>query len=145
MSGPLAALPAEKLYQAPAAGEWSLMENIAHILEFMPYWADEFTKMVANPRQKIGRTLEDAGRLQAIQAHGHDSLTQARSALAISYAHLDRALCTFYDSDLYLTANHATKGTQTLTWFIDEFIVQHLTQHIAQIRSGQTTIETGEH
>ena len=31
----------EKLYQRPAENEWTLMENIAHIIEFMPYWGNE--------------------------------------------------------------------------------------------------------
>ena len=36
-----------KLYQRPAENEWTIMESLAHIVEFMPYWADEIEKLVA--------------------------------------------------------------------------------------------------
>ena len=36
IDGPLAALEPDKLYKSPAENEWSIMQNLAHIVEFMP-------------------------------------------------------------------------------------------------------------
>src|SRR5437016_13910144 len=85
----LATLDPAKLYQQPAENEWTIMENLAHIVEFMPYWANEIEKLEAAPGQNFGRTMQDAGRLQAINEHGSDDLEQIRATLPGSYARLE--------------------------------------------------------
>ena len=37
IDGPLASLDSDKLYKAPVENEWSIMQNLAHIVEIMPY------------------------------------------------------------------------------------------------------------
>src|SRR6266568_8856728 len=100
IDGQLARIDASKLYQSPAENEWSIMQNLAHIVEFMPYWADEIEKLVANPGQNFGRTQQHEGRLRAISEHGTDSLDQIRAALPGSYARLEEVLGNLKDSDL---------------------------------------------
>ncbi len=39
----------EKLYATLIENEWTIMESLAHIIEFMHYWADESAKLVAQP------------------------------------------------------------------------------------------------
>ena len=134
LDGPIGTLYAEKLYQAPTENEWTVMENLAHIAEFPPDWASEVAKLVAKPGQPFGRTMEDAGRLAALREHGRDSLQQVRAALPNSYARLDQVLAQLSDGDLALTGHHTRRGEQTLEWFIEEFIVKHLHDHVVQIR-----------
>ena len=76
IEGPLASLDAGKLYRAPAEGEWTIMQNLAHIVEFMSYWAGVIEKLAAAPGGTFGRTAQDDGRLGAINEHGSDSLEQ---------------------------------------------------------------------
>ena len=134
LDGPVATLYATKLYQTPTENEWTVMESLAHIVEFMPYWADEVTKLVAQPGQNFGRTQQHEGRLAALREHGHDTLAQARAALPGSYAHLDEVLSHLQDSDLELTGHHVKFGERTLAWFIEEFITKHLHDHVVQMR-----------
>jgi uncharacterized damage-inducible protein DinB len=129
----LAALDPAKLYQQPAENEWTIMESLAHIVEFMPYWADEIEKLVAAPGQNFGRTMQDARRLQAINEHGSDDLVQIRAALPGSYARLAQVLSELKDSDLELTGYHSRFGDQTLAWFIEDFVTHHLTSHLGQL------------
>ena len=136
LDGPIASMDTAKLYQPPAPGEWTLMENIAHIVEFMTYWADEAAKLVATPGQNFGRTQQHEGRLRAISEHAHDRLQQARAALPGSYAHLDTVLSSLKDSDLELTAHHSKYGERTLAWFLKEFVTQHLADHIEQLKQA---------
>jgi hypothetical protein len=134
VNGPLTALEPDKLYQPPAPGEWTLMENLAHAIEIMPYWGDEIAKLVAAPGQRFGRTMEHEGRLRAIQDHKMDSLDQVKIALPDSYKYLDQILGSLKDSDLELTGLHSKYGERSLDWFIDEFVVRHLAAHVKQIK-----------
>lgn len=141
LSGPISALFSARLYQAPTEDEWSVMENLAHIVEFMPYWAGEVEKLVARPGQNFGRTMQDERRLAALRDHGRDTLVQAREALPGSYARLDEVLSGLRDSDLELTGRHVRYGERTLEWFINEFITEHLHNHVIQLRACLDAIE----
>jgi len=135
IDGPLSTIDSSLLYQSPGQDEWTLMENIAHIIEFMPYWADEAAKLIARPGQNFGRTQQHEGRLRALKEYGHFTLAQARAALPGSYAHLDTFLSTINDSDLELIGHHSRFGDKTLGWFIKDFVTDHLTNHVEQITS----------
>jgi uncharacterized damage-inducible protein DinB len=138
--GPLAALKPEQLYRAPSQGEWSIMQNLAHVVEIMPYWANEIAKAVHEPGQKFGRTAENADRLRALDEHGTDTLAEAKAALPSSYARLDQVMATLKDSDLELQAVHKKYGERTLDWLIDEFVTRHLAAHVEQIRACLATV-----
>src|SRR6266550_5503271 len=81
IDGPLARLDRSKLYEAPAENEWTIMQNLAHIVEFMPYWAGEIEKLVTTPGENFGRTPQDVGRLKGISEHEMDSLIGIKAAL----------------------------------------------------------------
>src|SRR2546421_4991695 len=117
IDGPLTALNPEKLYLAPAENEWTIMQNLSHIVEFMPYWANEIEKLVARPGQNFGRTMQHEGRLQAIREHGSDSLEHVKAALPGSYARLQEVLGKLRDSDLELSGIHSRFGEKSLDWF----------------------------
>lgn len=134
IEGPLSQVDPNRLYHSPGGEEWTVMENLAHIAEFIPYWADEIAKLVAQPGQNFGRTMQHEGRLRAIREHGGDSLQEARTALPKSYAHLDHVLSSLKDSDLELTGHHSKFGDRKLEWFIGEFVTQHLANHVEQLK-----------
>src|SRR2546430_8703104 len=66
IDGPLTALSPEKLYLPPAENEWTIMQNLSHIVEFMPYWAGEIEKLVAAPGQNFGRTMQHEGECELL-------------------------------------------------------------------------------
>ena len=135
IDGPLARIDASKLYQSPAENEWTIMQNLSHIVEFMPYWASEIEKLLAEPGRNFGRTPQDVGRLQGISEHEKDSLKGIKAALPGSYARLDETLRSLKDSDLELTGKHVRYGEKPLDWFIEEFVTGHLSGHVEQIKS----------
>ncbi|GAC1560622.1 MAG: hypothetical protein NVS2B2_22260 [Ktedonobacteraceae bacterium] len=132
--GQLILSPANKLYETSIEGEWTFMENIAHIIEFMQYWGEEIVKLVAKPGQVFGRTQQDEARIRGIEDHKQDTLKDAQGALEQSYLHLDKVLSTLNDSDLELKGHHLKFGDQTLAWFIKDFVTDHLTNHIVQMK-----------
>lgn len=141
IDGPLAKLDEHKLYMLPGEGEWSIMQNLAHIIEFMPYWSSEIEKLVAHPGQNFGRTMQQEGRLKAIEEHSRDSLKQVKENLPSSYGKLDEVLGRLKDSDLELTGVHIKFGKKSLEWFIEDFVTQHLINHVEQMRLCLKTIE----
>jgi len=141
IDGPLASLDSAKLYQPPVENEWSIMQNLAHVAEIMPYWANEIEKLVARPGQNFGRTMQHEGRLQAIREHGSDRLQQMKVALPASYARLQEVLSKLTDSNLELTGMHSRYGEKSLDWFIEEFVTQHLINHVEQIRICLVAVE----
>ncbi|HEX2912343.1 MAG TPA: DinB family protein [Chloroflexia bacterium] len=134
----VAKLDQPALHQAYIQNEWTVMENVAHIIEFMPYWGNEVKNLVEEPGRNFGRTMQDPGRLKAISEHGKDNLEQALRDLPPSFAALDDVLSNLKDSDLKLTGVHSKFGERSLEWFIDEFITRHLQNHVIQL---QTVLE----
>lgn len=134
IDGPLAELDPQKLYEVPAENEWTIMQNLAHVAEFMPYWANEIAKLVANPGQKFGRVMTDERRLKFISDHENDTLPQIQSLLPISYARLEEVLSTLKDSDLELIGIHIRYGEKSLDWFIEDFVTKHMSDHVVQLR-----------
>src|SRR5713101_2236972 len=134
IDGPLASLDMSKLYQLPAENEWTIMQNLAHIVEFMPYWAGEIEKLVAEPGRNFGRTQQDEGRLRGISEHEKDSLKMIKAALPGSYARLDEMLGSLKDSDLDLVGKHIRYGEKPLDWFIEDLVTDHLSEHEEQIK-----------
>ena len=141
IDGPLAVLDPDKLYKTPVENEWSIMQNLAHIVEIMAYWANEIEKLVARPGQNFGRTMQNEGRLQAIREHSSDTLEQIKTALPRSYSRLQEVLGKLKDSDLQLTGIHSRYGEKPLDWFIEEFVTQHLINHLEQIRMCLAAVE----
>jgi hypothetical protein len=134
IDGPLESLETSKLYKTPAENEWTIMQNLSHIVEFMPYWASEIEKLVAEPGRNFGRTAQDEGRLQGINEHETDSLDMVNAALPGSYARLDEVLGSLKDSDLKLMGRHVKYGERPLGWFIGEFVTGHLSGHVEQVK-----------
>ncbi len=134
IDGPLARLDRSKLYEAPAENEWTIMQNLAHVVELMPYWAGEIEKLLAAPGEKFGRTQQDERRLRAISEHETDSLEDIKGALPGSYARLEEVLGKLKDSYLELTGRHVRFGEKSLEWIINEFVTGHLSGHVKQIK-----------
>lgn len=138
----LSHLNPELLYREPAPQEWTLMQSLAHIAEFMPYWGHEVAQLVAQPGRNFGRTQQHEGRLGAINQHAHDTLNQMRTELPKSYQQLIQVIDSLRDGDLELTGHHVKFGPQTLGWFIREFITDHLTAHLTQMRAALSQLYT---
>jgi DinB superfamily len=133
IDGPLARLDASKLYQSPTENEWTIMQNLSHIVEFMLYWAGEIEKLIAEPDCEFGRMPDDVERLHGVSEHETNSLKEIKATLPGSYARLDEVLGRLKDSDLELTGKHVRYGDKPLDWLIEEFVTNHLSGHVEQI------------
>ena len=117
------------------------MQNLAHVAEFMTYWANQITNLVANPGQKFGRVMTDEHRLKFIRDHENDTLQQIKSLLPPSYARLEEVLSSLKDSDLEITGIHPRYGEKSLDWFIEDFVTKHLSDHVVQLQEAIENIK----
>ena len=141
IDGPLAVLDPAKLYQSPAENEWTIMQNLAHLVEFMPYWAGEIEKLMTTPGANFGRTIQDERRLRAISEHSSDSLKQIKAVLPDSYTRLEEVLSKLKDSDLTVTGIHPRYGEKDLDWIIEDFVTGHLRGHVEQIKAAMAAVQ----
>jgi uncharacterized damage-inducible protein DinB len=125
----------EILYRRPADGGWTMAEVLVHISNARAFFAGEALKVKKTPGVKMGRTKEDAGRLNYVAAHGNDSLEEIRRQIVESHETLMRAMNELTDEDLQLTGDHVKFGKQTLAHFVGHFIVEHDQGHVRQARS----------
>lgn len=138
----LSKLDHDQLYLPPAENEWSVMQSLAHIVEIMPYWANQIEKLVGEPGQKFGRVMTDEARLRAIEEHGGDELHQAEAALPGGYTRLKEVLDNLTDADLAKTGVHSRYGERPLEWFMSEFVTDHLKNHITQLQETLVSISS---
>jgi len=126
-------LPTDTLYTHPDPQEWSIMENLAHIGEFYTYWGSEVRKLQQQPGCSFGRTIEDERRLAGIRDHANDTIAQIEQHLRASFAELMDTLNALSDADLQKVGHHHRLGDQTMAFYIKHFLIEHLSDHLAQL------------
>jgi len=136
----LEGLPNEALYREPSAGEWPVMSTLAHVVEMLPYWAGQCQSIARSPGAGFGRTHDDPGRLGAIAAHAEDPLDAVRSSLRSSRDTALAVLRGIPASDWQLSGEHIRRGPMTIQQVVDEFMVSHVEDHVAQVQSALSAL-----
>ena len=132
------ALPNDLLYREPEPGEWPVMSTLAHVVELMPYWAHQAQEVAARQAdgQPFGRTHDDPDRVGAVQQHGRDSLNALLPRLRSALAETVQTLRAIPPDRWSRTARHATRGDMSVEMIVDQFLVNHVEEHLAQARSA---------
>lgn len=124
-------------YEAPAEGEWSVMENLAHAVEFLRYWADQVVAVAEKPGQPFGRTHDDAERIAWVAEHGRDDPAEILAVLGEAAEYARRRLMAAPD-EAWATATgiHANRGEMTLPAIVEFFLTGHLRSHLVQAQKA---------
>lgn len=113
---------------------WSPTEILAHVAEFMPYWAAQAVQVAARERdgEPFGRTHDDPARIAAVDAHADDPLDEA-AARAVGGTRDSIAILRRIPTDAWArTAVHARRGEMTVAQIVEQFIVHHMDEHATQ-------------
>jgi uncharacterized damage-inducible protein DinB len=126
----------QTLYHKASDDTWSLAEVLAHIANARQFFGREAARAAASPGARVGRTLQDAGRLAAVRDQGRDSAAALRNSLMTTHTDLMAALGKLSENDLKTTVEHVSPkfGRMTLGDFIQHFIVEHEQNHVGQAR-----------
>jgi len=133
-------VPADALYRSPEPGEWPVMSNLAHVVEMLPYWAHQAEHIAQHPGAPFGRTVDDPARLGAIDQHAGDEARVIRPALEDSLDETVRALRGLPVSAWDATGVHPLRGEMTVAQVVDDLMVRHVEDHVAQIDSALSAL-----
>jgi hypothetical protein len=119
----------------PGSGErWDRGQVLAHVAEFLPYWAGEAEKVAAaGDGVPFGRVKSNPERIAAIErdrAQDPEALLgRIDEGVALVLGLLDR----LDDAALARTGTHQTRGEMRVAQLVDEFLIDHLEEHANQL------------
>ena len=129
-------LPPDLIHWVPAAGVWTVMDNLCHIREFVPFWTGETLRIVRRPAEPWGRDHTDTARLAAVTNTAVNTLDDVVADIREAVRRSAETLKTLSDEDLAVeaTSKNPRWGTKPASFVIDELLVHHVEKHLGQIR-----------
>jgi uncharacterized damage-inducible protein DinB len=121
---------------SPGEGVWSIMDNLCHIREFVPYWTGEVTRMVRSPGSNWGRNHADPDRLAAVSDTAANRLDDVLHDIEEAVRRSIATLASLSDADLAIEAESRNPrwGVKPASFVMDNLLVDHLEKHLGQIR-----------
>jgi uncharacterized damage-inducible protein DinB len=137
------ALPSNVLYAEPEPNEWPVMSILAHVVELMPYWARQALEVSGRSEngQPFGRTHDDPDRIGAVQQHGRDSLDSMLPRVQTACSQAVDLLRQIPEDRWTRTARHANRGDMTVEQIVDQFLVNHVEEHLSQARAAISALQ----
>jgi fumarylpyruvate hydrolase len=136
-------MPRDCIRWKPAPEVWTVMDNLCHIAEFVPYWTHQVSQAITSPEQEWGRTHHDPDRLAAVaETHLRDLasvLRDMQEGVAKSTAALEQLT-----PDQLATrapSRNPRWGLQPASFIVDNLLVTHLRKHLSQIRRNRAQYE----
>ena len=129
-------LPPELTHWVPAAGVWTVMDNLCHIREFVPFWTAETLRIVKRPTEQWGRDHTDGARLAAVTNTAAHTLDDVVSDIREAVGRAADTLKALTDEDLAVEAasRNPRWGVKPASFVVDELLVHHVAKHQGQIR-----------
>jgi hypothetical protein len=131
----LAKISPARLTVQPASGGWTPMEDLAHVAEMLGYWSGEIGRFQRQPGAAFGRVASNPERIRFIEAHAHDTPDQMTALLESGYAAALALLRRLQPADLEITGQHVKFGPQTVRQAIQEWLIDHLDEHVRQLKA----------
>ena len=135
LSAWLAEVDPALLYEAPSPGEWTVMELLAHTVEFLRYWPPVMVGIAAEPGLSFGRGLDDSDRTGYVLAHGGDPLGVMVQELNAAGEEARATLAAIPVVGWRATGVHMTWGELTLPEIVQRVLTRHLAGHFAQAKA----------
>ena len=128
------------LYEAPSPGEWTVMELLAHTVEFLRYWPPVMAGIAAEPGLPFGRGLDDADRTGYILAHGGDPLGAMVQELSDAGEEAQATLAAIPAVGWEATGVHMSWGELALPEIVQRVLTGHLAAHCAQAKAAYDAV-----
>jgi hypothetical protein len=123
------------LGKAPAPGEWSVVQNLAHVAEFLRYWTGQALFVAGHPNSPFGRGEDDPDRIGAVTAHADDDPVEAMSAIDASAIWLRERITSLPLDAWDVIGLHPRFGEMDIREIMERFVVRHLAGHIEQVKA----------
>ena len=129
-------LPPELIHWIPGEDVWTVMDNLCHIREFVPFWTGETLRIVKRPAEQWGRDHTDTARLTAVTNTAAQTLHDVVSDIRDAVRRSAETLKALSDHDLAVEASSRNPrwGVKPASFVVDEVLVHHVAKHQGQIR-----------
>ena len=129
-------MPAALVTWVPGEGVWSVMDNLCHVREFVPFWTGEVLRIVRTPDALWGRDHTDSARVAAVTGTAAYELNAVLNAVREAANASAVTLASMSDADLATEApsKNPRWGVKPGSFVVDHLLVQHIEKHLGQIR-----------
>ena len=133
-------LPPTLITWVPGEGVWSVMDNLCHIREFVPFWTSQVVRIAQRPNEPWGRDHTDTARLAAVTNTASYKLDDVLSDIRRAVKQSADTLTTLSDADLAVeaTSRNPRWGLKPASFVVDDLLVHHVAKHLGQIRRNVT-------
>jgi uncharacterized damage-inducible protein DinB len=141
----VAQLPAELIHWVPAENVWTVMDNLCHIREFVPFWTGETLRIVQRPTELWGRDHTDTARLAAVTNTAAQGLAAVVTDIREAVRRASDTLSRLSDADLAseATSKNPRWGLKPASFVVDDLLVHHVAKHQGQIRRNVSQFNAG--
>jgi hypothetical protein len=115
---------------------WQALQVWAHMAEFVDYWRAEAESVMAaydGDAVPFGRTKDDPQRIAAIEVGQREPLLGLAQRTTAAIGEVREWLARLGNAEWNAVGRHPTKGEMDLEAIVEEFIVGHLEEHVAQL------------
>src|SRR5829696_1347943 len=121
-------LPAELIHWVPAEGVWTVMDNLCHVREFVPFWTGQTLRIVQSPSEAWGRDHTDTSRLAAVTNTATHRLAEVVADIRQGVRRSADTLRTLRDEQLHVEAasKNPRWGVKPASFVLDELLVKHV-------------------
>jgi uncharacterized damage-inducible protein DinB len=129
-------LPSDLIHWVPSAGVWTVMDNLCHIREFVPFWTGETLRIVHRPGEQWGRDHTDTARLAAVTDTAGYTLDEVVADIRGAARRSAETLKALSDEALAVEATSMNPrfGVKPASFVVEQLLVHHLAKHQGQIR-----------
>lgn len=140
------AMPEDCIQWKPGHEVWTVMDNLCHVAEFVPYWTAQVEQAVTHPEKEWGRTHEDSDRLAAVADTSERVLSEVKAELREGVqdcaARLERF--TMEQFATHAQSRNPRWAMQPASFIVDTLLVAHLKSHLSQIRRNLALYNEGQ-
>ena len=129
-------LPSKLIHWVPGDGVWTVMDNLCHIREFVPFWTGETLRIVRRTGEPWGRDNTDTARRAAVTNTASYQLAAVVADIREAVRRSAETLRTLSDEDLAseATSKNPRWGVKPASFVVDDLLVSHVAKHQGQIR-----------